>query len=379
MLKILLILTPFVGFGQSWMQLQNYPSVGFDDGVAFTIGDRAYVGTGMNSGFSISGSFFAYNATINSWEDIADLPVGEERQYATAISHNGKGYVIGGINSANQELNDIWEYDPVSDLWTEKTSLPGIGRSGSSCFVLSDTIFLVGGKESQIGPLNHVYAYSISNDNWTQMNNMPFSMWRGVGFTSQGMGFAGLGQDVQNAYNQLYRYIPSNDQWLQVNGITMTDWRYTGYTVIQDELYLCGGEVDWSYSDTLLRVNLQTNQVTPLNSFPACPRRGASTFTIQDRLYMVGGLCVSGRTNEFWVSDGVTELEEISSTIPVTIINDVLEIQENDLVNFYLFSSDGRVVLSGKDHTYNVHFLNSGVYFYRLETNSGNKGGKLLF
>ena len=56
----------------------------------------------------------------------AVMPV--PRASAAACSLNGKGYIFGGRTQDGTYLNDLWQYDPSTDSWTQIDTLPGSPR-----------------------------------------------------------------------------------------------------------------------------------------------------------------------------------------------------------------------------------------------------------
>ena len=63
-----------------------------------------------------------------------------------SFSLNGKGFIAtGGQNTSG---NDVWEYDPVTDLWEEKTELEGTSRMEAAGFVISNRFFITTGRSS---------------------------------------------------------------------------------------------------------------------------------------------------------------------------------------------------------------------------------------
>ena len=63
-----------------------------------------------------------YNTVTNSWIALANFP-GIQRFTGSGFSINGKGYITCGINGfGNPYLNDLWEYDPASNTWSQKKS-----------------------------------------------------------------------------------------------------------------------------------------------------------------------------------------------------------------------------------------------------------------
>ena len=174
--------TIFLGFilsainasAQPWQQIADYPAAARDDAAGFTIATQVYIGTGLTSWFAPTRDFRVFNTFNETWDSIKSMPQGQERQYACGFSSATKGYIFGGTDGT-QRLNDLWEFDPLQNLWTQKTSLRALGRSGASCFVLGSTAYIIGGLPDSTTPTNEVWSYDISADSWLQKNNLPAS------------------------------------------------------------------------------------------------------------------------------------------------------------------------------------------------------------
>ena len=59
--RLLLCLIPLSVFGQTWEQITDFSGAERDDGVCFTLGDKAYCGTGMDLGFAVTNDFYAFD------------------------------------------------------------------------------------------------------------------------------------------------------------------------------------------------------------------------------------------------------------------------------------------------------------------------------
>lgn len=81
-------------------------------------------------------------AAEDSWEILSNLPTGILGPGGVAAV-NGKIYVIGGTNE-NGYLNTNEEYDPATDTWTRKRSMPTL-RSGFAIAVYQNKIYVIGG------------------------------------------------------------------------------------------------------------------------------------------------------------------------------------------------------------------------------------------
>ena len=75
------------------------------------------------------------------YEVITSLP-GNGRSAAVAFAINGKGYVALGRDSLGIALNDCWEFDPQTNLWSQKDSFPGTPRVKAMATVVNGKAYV---------------------------------------------------------------------------------------------------------------------------------------------------------------------------------------------------------------------------------------------
>ena len=140
----------------TWTQI---PSIGGSKrrgGVAFVIDDKAYVGTGTHNGAYEFDFWELDGAKVHTdefpWNEKEDLDADDDynlvRSGAAAFSLNGKGYLVGGLQGS--ALNTVWEYDPVEDVWEQKTSLEGTSRDNAVGFEVQGRGFVTLGKNGSM-------------------------------------------------------------------------------------------------------------------------------------------------------------------------------------------------------------------------------------
>lgn len=97
----------------NWVQKNNFNGNARSRGVAFTIGNNAYYGTGNYFGGSIEQSdFWKYNVATDSWTPIANFPQGMQADIGMSIGNIG----YAGIDDVNiyncvltqQEIDSIY-------------------------------------------------------------------------------------------------------------------------------------------------------------------------------------------------------------------------------------------------------------------------------
>jgi len=175
------------GWG-SWSQLSNMVN-GTDtaqvrsSAIAFatsgstgTTGKFGYVATGYDGQYRLQDNW-QYNPQTNTWMQKASLPdnntyiVGSGARYdAVAFCIRDTGYIAGG--TSNRDLNDLWQYIPSSDSWIQQTSIGGSGRSAAVCFVYHDSIAYVVTGTNNGATLNDFWSYNPSTRNWSPLRNI---------------------------------------------------------------------------------------------------------------------------------------------------------------------------------------------------------------
>lgn len=134
-----------------WTQVISIGGSKRVDAVAFTIDNKAYVGTGRNNGV-YQYDFWAYDMVAGTWQQMLDLDDDDDylvvRHNAVAFSRDGKGYITTGNFSGL--LVSTWEYDPITDLWSEYTGIEGPAREDAVAFVAGSRIFVTTGRSSTV-------------------------------------------------------------------------------------------------------------------------------------------------------------------------------------------------------------------------------------
>ncbi|MEN9399732.1 MAG: hypothetical protein RL632_833 [Bacteroidota bacterium] len=349
-----LCLVAFPSFAQTWQQLEDFPGTPRDDGSCFVIDSFVYTGLGRDSGFSCMRDFYRYNAVTMTWSDCADLPVGEERQYAVGASKNGLGYVFGGAKCDGSFSNDLWEYNPTLNTWSALAPMPADGRGGAVHFVLGDTLFIVGGKNQQ-GILTDVWGYHITTNQWTQKNALPGNgIWRGTSFEFNELGYVGLGRNNLNGQTELnidfYQYNPVTQQWQVYPNPGLSPRCYIG-TARANHLVSFFGGLD--ASNTILNdfhvLDLSNWTLTSSVPFASAPRKGTMSFAYGADFYLTTGIANTVRLKETWRITNVLGLMNPHQENFVVYPNpctDILTVSTQGTEDIVIHDVNGRIVLS---------------------------------
>ncbi len=333
--------------GDSWMQRADFGGVARGGAVGFSIGSKGYIGTGVTSSSVFLNDFWEYDPGLNSWTPRANF-AGTPRHYATGFSIGSKGYIGTGDTTASSDyVKDFWEYDPIGDTWTPIALFPGLGRGPAVGFSIGTKgYFGTGNDEISDLPSRDFWEYDPASNSWTQKANIPMGKCAATGFSLGGKGYIGTGVDS----------IPP--MFL----MSIDFWEY-------DPLF---------------------NTWTQKTDFGGTARKHAVAFAIGTKGYLGTGY----GTKDFWEFDpngvGINELkEEISVSvypnpmIESSTIQTTFSSNKKTLLQFELYDLTGKkvrsVVLENSDYKLNRNQLSSGTYIYNvLSENKMISKGKLI-
>ncbi len=373
-------------FSQSWMQIAPFPGLSRDDGVSVTIGNKAYVGTGLVVGWSFSGDFYSFDGFSQTWNSIASMPLGTERQYACAFKGNDGFYVFGG-DGVGGTLNTLYKYNLVLDNWEQKTSKPGFGIYGASCFIFGDTAIICGGRFSGNIVNDEVWLYRLSTDTWQQLNNMPPLLgggrWRAAYTELLGKGYVlfGLDKDL-NWRKELLEYDPRFDTWQKIMDVsTFPSLAYSSMQGISGSLVVNGG-VDslYQFSNACHYYELSSSSWHQGPQFPSPARRGGMTWVLNNKVYYTCGLDENeNRLNETWMLDLVlsTKTQSAEENLQVWFDSqrETFNINSKFEWSYVLYNLQGKILLSQKLNVGITLVLSSiefpkGLYFVCINQGS---------
>jgi len=192
---------------------------GRQNAVAFSINNIGYVGTGygFQEGEDRNNLKDFYKFEGGNWSKIAFD--GEKSRNATTFVINNKAYVVSGDNS----LKYVWEYDPAqlaasetSNGWTSKKYLDkdnkreDVQRSEAVSFVINNKGYLVTGKLG--GYSREVWEYEPTTDKWverTSLENEVPSREDAVAFSLNNRGFFTTGNASGNYLDDTWEFNPT--------------------------------------------------------------------------------------------------------------------------------------------------------------------------
>ena len=243
-----------------------------------------------------------------------------------AFSIGDKGYFA---NFHTPFIPSLWEYDPKTDLWTQKSKFPGSPRSFLQGFSVGNKGYIGFGVEvvfTGIGKvLDDFWEYDPAADSWTKKIDFPLNLRSpNVGFAIGNKGYIGIGDTSLVQDNEFWEYDPySLINGTDMNGNPMGAWTQKADFAGQTRQITCGfsignkgyigtggyinngpnpGKDFWEYDPS-------TDKWTRKADVPGTAREEASAFSIGGYGYMgIGTYSIgTGSVADFWKYDPILD------------------------------------------------------------------------
>jgi len=216
-----------------------------------TARDSIAVGVVNGKFYAISGIFGCddgptklveeYDPATGKWTIKADIPTA--RLLASASVANGKIYVIGGaVGRGDQDcawwagVNNVEEYDPVTDKWTKKANMPTARECLSTCTV-NGKIYAIGG--FSFGLFSTVEEYDPITDKWTKKKDMPTKRCNFAAAAANGKIYA-IGGEAGDFTSILEEYDLVKDEWTRKADMPTVRSKLA-CSAVNGKLYVIGG------------------------------------------------------------------------------------------------------------------------------------------
>ncbi len=273
----------------SWTQKASFPGPGRGNGFSFSIGNNIYAGGGYD-GFSTYFDFAEYLPDSNMWVAKTTFP-GSGTRGSKGANLLGKGYVVGGtFNRSFPYSNQLWEYDPSTDMWTQKANVPFGANSGSVLFSSDSLLYITHGHN---GSSMHsgMWAYNPQTDTWSQKASFPGqARLNGNALEVDGKIIVGGGHQlgIGTVKNDYYEYTPQTDSWTLMPTFSEGRRSTGAYFVIGKIGYIVGGfdstrtniSSSWSFKPLITSLD-EVNDKSPSWSVFPNPANTELTVTLE--------------------------------------------------------------------------------------------------
>jgi hypothetical protein len=157
-----------------WGTNPDFPGTARRYLVSFTIGDSAYVGTGQSAAYTLYDDFYIFNGKTKEWQTTVIHSGIGERYLAGAFSYDNCGYIVGG-QELTQMMNDVWRYkiSNGTGAWEKMNNFP-VPIIGGICMFNEKRVFVGFGDNSE--SVGKIWEYHPMSDSWTEFTTLPSAL-----------------------------------------------------------------------------------------------------------------------------------------------------------------------------------------------------------
>ncbi|HEY6976611.1 MAG TPA: kelch repeat-containing protein [Chitinophagaceae bacterium] len=392
----------------TWTRKADFGGVARHEAVAFSIGNKGYVGTGEDQNFNDLNDFWEYNPATDSWTQKANF-AGGPRHGAVGFGIGNKGYIGTGLDAHINRRSDFWEYDPVTNKWSRKANFGGTARYEAQGFAIGTKGYIGTGTDwnDPVGDTRDFWEYNPATNKWTRKADFGgFARHFATAFSIGNKGYLGIGvwvnydRDEYDLKNDFWEYNPSANIWTRKADFLGGDWwGATGFS-INGKGYI-GTGIDANDADRrgLWAYDPIRNKWTPKAKFGGDARAFAAGFSVGRNGYIVTG----GLNNDLWQyssnamladaqkvsSDASAGMTTSLSCYPNPSRGSILVQYRTDIsqvAQFAVRDIQGRIVFSKTElaekgiNTYhlNLNNLSSGTYFLQLANGQKERVTKIV-
>lgn len=268
---------------------QEHPTLAVDGDI--------WVFGGFDGRVATLDSVHVYDPDMNRWRtDVAPMP--RAMHHANVAEVNGRLYVVGFlVEGSFRASGQVFEYDPVGDEWTEKTSMPRARARGASAVgVIDGKIYVAGGLGG--GTRGELSSYDPEADEWTALPDLPQPLDHAGFGVVQGRFYVlgGRSGGIAGVSGAVHIFDPSSGEWSR--GANMPTPRGgVAAAVVGEKIYVIGGEGNpddetgvWDDVEVYDTVTNTWERLDPM----AVPRHGMGAAAIGNRIYVPGGATREG-------------------------------------------------------------------------------------
>lgn len=225
---------------------------------AFEINGKGYTGGGGYAGIATYlDDFQEYDPITNQWTLKATLP--NTCFQGVGISAGGKGYFGTGFANLTQSArykSYFWyEYNPLLNIWTSKQNfmnlndpltLNNLGKANCGVATSGNDIYLFGGNKENGLYDDCLHKYNVTANIWELINaELGQNRTSANGFAINDKIYLGGGEDGEDL-NDFWEYNITSDSWLQKADMP-TSYKQSSVVEVNGKGYFIGG-----FSDNIL-------------------------------------------------------------------------------------------------------------------------------
>lgn len=224
-----------------------------------------------------------------TWSTHAPLSLGPRQEMGVAAL-DGKVYVVGGIDGSRQAVATVEAYDPSTDRWTQRASLPDPMHHVN--------LAAVGGKLYVVGALSGAsfdatgatLVYDPGADAWSPLTSMPSGTERGasgVAVLDDGRIVVAGGLRGGDSVTEASLFDPGTDAWSPLQPLAVARDHLAAANV-GGRVYAATGRDDGVLKAALEVLDASTGSWSRRADIPTA-RGGVAAGALSGRLVVLGG------------------------------------------------------------------------------------------
>jgi N-acetylneuraminic acid mutarotase len=288
----------------SWTTKESMPNARYRFGIAVVEG-KIYAIGGLTSDGTI-GTNEAYDPSTNTWE--TKKPMLTPRYYFAVAVYDNKIYTFGGLTNpplqSNTYVGVTEVYDPATDTWETKTSMP-TNRSALCASLVDGKIFLTGGivygpPPSFSSNSEVTEVYDPETDSWTTKASMPTPVCSYTSAVVDNKMYVIGGSKQDATYSDLNQvYDAETDTWTEAasipTGVRFASVGVTTGALAPKRIYVIGGSTaQFPDGCNLTQIYDPEKDVWTYGAAMLTPRGGLGAAVVNDLLYAIGGFNTNG-------------------------------------------------------------------------------------
>lgn len=375
-LLFLFVLKTSIITGQNtWIQKADYGGCKRAFNFAFVINDKAYVGGG--SAYGCGGSnheFYEYNPVTDFWTQKTEIPL--YYTCRTGFSIGQYGYVL--------NYDTLLRYNPVLDSWDLMSTPPFNYISECVSFVINEKAYIAFGYNN-----TEVWEYNPIGDSWIEMGNeSPEIILKSTAIVIQNKAYIISGADSgspQTLLNHVWEYNPTTDIWIQKMDFPGNARQSAiGFSTNNKGYFGTGYDDTHQYTNDFWEYDSMTDTWISIGNSLAPIRQAAVSFSINDKGYLTNGYVsvwsVEGYEDlwEFSTATSISETKVEALNIFPNPTTGKVSIQIEGLEKVEIYNVAGRLIKTSNRSEFDLSQETKGVYFVKVITSQGAQTEKLV-
>lgn len=196
----------------SWTAIASFGGTARYGAVGFGSDSFGYVGTGYDG--SDKKDFWKYNPVTDTWEEIFGFG-GDKRREGTTFTIGSDVYLVSGVSNGIYE-EDFWVFNLDTETWTALEDIDEddddyIQRSNAVGFTINGKGYIACGE--YVGSLSNVYEYNPSSEDWEEKTGFELYARRDpIAFSNGERAFVSLGRNGTLYLDDQMEFFPDDEQ-----------------------------------------------------------------------------------------------------------------------------------------------------------------------